>query len=428
MKVLWITNVLFPDICSKLGVKQPVVGGWMKSSAQAILQFEDGIEMAVATLYGDKYRKDVINHVTYYCLPFNIYDKNVYNSVLEQYWRRVAGDFHPDVVHIHGTEFPHGLAYMKANSTDNVVVSIQGLVGGYARYSLGSIPERILKRYRTIYDCFRGHLLRLPLQMARAGELENKYFELSHHVIGRTSWDKDHLWAVNPNACYHFCNETLRDPFYSTTWELNKCNRHTIFLSQAHKPIKGIHKVIEALPFIIRHYPDVKVYVAGNDFTQRCTWQERLKFGTFANYVVQLMDRLGVRERFYFTGMLDECQMAEQYRMAHIFVCPSSIENSPNSLGEAQLVGTPVVASYVGGVPDMVKNEMSGLLYRFEEVEMLATAVCRIFGDDDLATHLSTNGKVVARQRHDRQKNALRTLEIYNKVISKNNGIGNCSE
>ena len=99
-----------------------------------------------------------------------------------------------------------------------------------------------------------------------------------------------------------------------------------------------------------------------------------------------------------------------------MFVCPSSIENSPNSLGEAQLVGCPVVASYVGGVPDMVEDNVTGLLYRFEETEMLAAAICRVFADDELAKRLSENGSVAAHKRHDGIVNATRMIEIYNTI------------
>ena len=131
------------------------------------------------------------------------------------------------------------------------------------------------------------------------------------------------------------------------------------------------------------------------------------------------MKKFGVKSRFHFTGMLNAESMAQQYRLANVFVCPSSIENSPNSLGEAQLVGCPVVASYVGGVPDMVQHGSTGLLYRFEETEMLASAICRIFGDDKLATDLSRNGISAAQQRHDGEINAKNMIEIYRKVAQE---------
>ena len=83
--------------------------------------------------------------------------------------------------------------------------------------------------------------------------------------------------------------------------------------------------------------------------------------------------------------------MCKRYLQSHVFVCPSFIENSPNSVGEAQLLGIPCIASFVGGVSDMVVDGETGLLYRFEEVEMLAAAVCRIFTDDKFAKRLSVD-------------------------------------
>lgn len=417
IKVLWITNILFPDICRKLNIPVPVTGGWMRSSALALSEMDESISLAVATLHGNKFRKDEINGVTYYCLPFSIYKQKKYNPQLERYWMMIEEDFRPDIVHIHGTEYPHGLAYMRAVGSKKAVVSIQGLVGAYARYSLGQISASDIKKYRTLKDYIRGSILELPKVMSDTGELENEYLKLSHHVIGRTHWDRDHVWAVNPKVNYHFCNETLRQPFYSEEWSVSECERHTIFLSQAHKPIKGIHKVVEALPYIIRQFPDVKVYVAGTNFIKTSSLKDKLRLDTYANYVLHLMERLKVKNRFIFTGLLDENQMAERYKKSHVFVCPSSIENSPNSLGEAQLVGTPVIASYVGGVPDMVKNGETGFLYRFEEHEMLARLVCEVFGNDELATAISTRGKTEARKRHNRKSNALQTLSIYNNII-----------
>lgn len=419
MKILWITNILFPDICDKVGIKPPVTGGWMSSSASAILKSKDNIELAVATLFGKTFRVEKIKGITYYCLPFDIYSIKKYEPAIEKFWKLVADDFKPDIVHIHGTEYPHGLAYIKGIGISNVVVSIQGLVSGYARYSLGHISERSLRKHRTLYDFLKEHIMKMPIEMSKAGEIENEYIRLSHHVIGRTDWDKDHIWAINPRTKYHFCNETLREPFYTTEWKLNSCERHSIFLSQAYKPIKGIHKIIEALPYVIRSYPDVKVYVAGIDFTKTTTLKDKLRFSTYANYISHLMTSKGVRDRFIFTGLLDENEMAKQYKRSHVFICPSSIENSPNSLGEAQLIGTPVIASYVGGIPNMIENGVTGMLYRFEEHEMLARCICNLFENDDLAINLSRNERATALKRHDRKNNAVRTIEIYNEIINE---------
>ena len=419
MKVLWITNILFPDICKELHRSSPVTGGWMKSLADVLLLQYPDIELAVAALYGTNkpLLETKIGRITYFCLPFNEFH-TVYNVEMEKVWREVANRYKPNIVHIHGTEFPYGLAYLKANGGNNAVISIQGLVGGYARYSLGNIPKDVLSRYRTIYDRLKKTILNSPERMEEQGKIEYEYMSLSHHVIGRTKWDEVHAWAINPKCRYHHCNETLRLPFYTNLkWNINECRRNTIFLSQAQKPIKGVHKMIEALPYILREFPETKVYVAGSNFLEKKSIKDKLRFGAYANYVLHLIKKYNLQDRFIFTGLLDENCMVEQYKSAHVFVCPSSIDNSPNSLGEAQLLGVPCVASYVGGIPSMIKEGISGLLYRFEEHEMLADAVCRIFRNDGFALQLSKNGIDEAEKRHNRILNAQTTFGIYKSII-----------
>lgn len=82
------------------------------------------------------------------------------------------------------------------------------------------------------------------------------------------------------------------------------------------------------------------------------------------------------------------------------------------------MLGVPVIASYVGGVSDMVEHGETGLLYRFEEVEMLAMAIDSILSDPALALKLSKQGQESASKRHDRKTNLTQLLSIYNKCKS----------
>lgn len=425
MKILWITNILFPDICKEIGIKAPVTGGWMTSLAKALIRNYPGLDLYVASLYGENkpLLEKKINNITYYCLPFNE-ARVTYNKNMEIVWKEINNKIKPDIVHIHGTEFPYGLAYL--NSTDNhnnIVISIQGLVGAYARYALGGITKENLYKYRTIYDYIKSSIFDLQQQMIRQGKYEVEYLKKIHNVIGRTDWDREHVWAINPNCKYFFCNENLRAPFYENRykWDLHKCNKNTIFLSQAYKPIKGIHKLVEAMPYILRHYPNTHVFVGGYDFTSCNSIYDKLKLSTYGNYVRHLMRTLNVSDKFTFLGTLNEYQMAEQYQRSHIFVCPSSIENSPNSLGEAQLIGTPCIASNVGGISNMINHNITGILYRFEEYEMLAAGICKIFSDNEFANKLSMNGQKEAQQRHCWDNNAYSTYNIYKIIYNSNN-------
>lgn len=415
MKILWITNNLFPDVCKELGIETTVFGGWMYAGAKALCNANGKIDLAIATIYnGDKFQKKKINGITYFLIPDksnNIKDQ----SSIEQYWRLVKEKFQPDLTHIHGTEYPYAFAYVEACGNENVVVSIQGLVSVCERYYYGGIDRQKLRKNTTLRDYIQfDTLFRQRANMHQRGEIERSLIQSVNHIIGRTSWDKGHVWEMNPDAEYHFCNETLRNEFYQHKWDYSNCEKYSIFLSQGHYPIKGFHQVIKALSIILRHYPDTKVYLAGRNYVDKPWW----RLSGYGKYLKSLMRKFNVRDNINCTGLLNGAEMRNRYLKSNVFVCPSAIENSSNSVGEAQILGVPVVASYVGGTPDMIDHGETGLLYRFEEVEMLANAVCSIFEDKSLAKKLSNNERQSAQLRHSQTKNATDLNTIYKLICS----------
>lgn len=419
MKVLWITNILFPDVCKEIGIPLPTAGGWMYSSAKRLVA-DNNIELAVASIYEGKELKRIsINNITYFLLP-NSYKNTKYNPKLESYWQQIQILFKPEIVHIHGTEYAHGLAYIKACGNEKVVISIQGLVSVIERYYYAGMSVKDVLTNITFRDIIRNdNILQQRKKMKLRGEIEKEYLIKGKHFIGRTSWDKAHISAINPNANYHFCNETLREEFYKHTWSFEQCDKHSIFLSQAAYPIKGLHQVIKALPLVLRHYPDLKLYVAGQDFVNTHTWKEKIRLGSYGKYVQNLISKFNLNEYINFTGPLDEKEMCSMYLKSNIFICPSSIENSPNSLGEAQLLGVPCVSSYSGGTPDMIKSEYTGILYRFEEVEVLADTIIRLFNNKNLMNTISVNGRYEALKRHSSKVNKEMLISIYLNISNK---------
>ncbi len=374
MKILWITNIMLPPICEATGHKGYSVGGWMYSSLKN-LKTNSNNKYAVATIYnGDKLIEQEIEGTTWYLLPMKGKKTVKYNKSLERYWREIQNTFNPNVVHIHGSEYPHGLAYINACGPSGVVVSIQGLISVYTRYYASGIAFSDTKKTTFRDKIRRDGILRGQKSFEKRGRFEIELLSHVNHIIGRTEWDKAHAWAINPKAQYHHCGETLRDSFYNHRWVYEKCEPHSIFVSQASYPIKGVHMLFEALPLILHHYPDTKVYVAGYDSTVAPWW----RIGSYGKYLKKMIARLGISEHIEFTGMLDEKAMCDRYLKSNLFVCCSAIENSPNSLGEAQLLGMPYVASFVGGVPE-IAGMNADVLYRFEETEMLAKKICDIF-------------------------------------------------
>lgn len=419
MNILWITNTIFPAPSKELGLPIPVLGGWMYGMAMQ-LAATPNINLAVATTYnGPKIKFLKIDGVNYYLLPSK--QTTSYQKKLEPFWKIVCSEFKPDIIHIHGTEFTHGLVCMHSCPSFDYVVSIQGMVGVYSRYYYANISIYNIIKHITFRDVIRfDTIFQGKIKFKNRGIYEEEYLKKACHVIGRTTWDYAHTKAINSNLNYHFCNESLRDSFYTTAkWDITKKKTYTLFLSQAGYPIKGLHQVIKAIARLKDIFPKINVRIAGTNIISQIDLLEIIKISGYGSYINHLVNRYNLKENVHFIGTLNEEQMITEYQNAHIFICPSSIENSPNSIGEAQLIGLPCIASYVGGIPDMIENGKHGLLYRFEEDEILTEHIRNIFINDILALKLSTNGIRVAEERHNRQTNLNNTLEIYHKIISK---------
>ena len=420
MRILWITNSLLPDIAAKLENKRNVSGHWMQMLKEYLIS-DERCTLAIASVSNSVslLHKDIIDGVIYYVIPKgrgNLY----YNKDYEQYWRMIEDDFKPLIVHIHGTEFSHGLSWLCSCSVNNVVVSVQGLISIIARYYLaGMQTSEIIKSFRLLDYLRSADLLSQNRIFHRRGKIEAEYFKKIKYVIGRTEWDKVHVKALNPFVNYFHCDEILGNLYYKNKWEYEKCKPHSVFISQATYSIKGFHILVKALPYVLAEFPDTKVYVAGSDLF-RISGLKKIYRGTgYVRYITALIKRLNLGDNIIFIGPQSSDEMIMQYLTSNVFVVPSSVENSSNSLSEAQILGVPCVASYVGGNGQFMQNGTAGLLYRFEEYEMLADNIKRIFrGDYGYDLSYARN---IALRRHDSTKIVNDLLCIYKVIKDESN-------
>jgi glycosyltransferase involved in cell wall biosynthesis len=417
MNILWITNTIFPEPSEKLGLSKPVSGGWMYGLAKQLSK-QNGTSMAVASTWQkNEYVELDIDATKYYVLP-NL-DEYKYPQHLEAYWKKIIEQYQPDIIHIHGTEYQNALACMRANPTQNYIISVQGLVSVIAKYQYAGIPMMDIIRNITIRDVLRKDtIIQRKKYFEKCALFEREYFDRTKHVIGRTSFDYAHTRILNRNSKYHFCNETLRLGFYNAKkWDINAMAQHTIFLSQSERTFKGLHKLLEAANLLKQEFPNITIRIAGGNIITTKTFEDKLRLSGYGNYIKKLLSQYGLTNHVTFTGPLDEEGIISEYLNANVFVCPSSIENSPNSLAEAQILGVPTIASYVGGVADMIAHKHDGLIYRFEEVEMLAESIRELFVNKDLANTLSKNGIITAEKRHKASVNFERIIDIYNEIL-----------
>lgn len=408
MNVLWITNIVLPPLSQHLKMREAIGGGWLYASAVKLVE-NNSIELSVATVYSGDDLIDVrINGIHYFLLPLHGAKYSQYNKSLEPIWKKIYDLVSPDVVHIHGTEYLHGLAYIRACSAKNVVISIQGLISIISRYYTANLRYSDILKNITIKDILGGSsIFKQQKKMRKQGLLECEYLRSVKHIIGRTTWDRSHVWAINSQANYYHCNETLRSEFYNYTWDYDNCEKHSIFVSQGGYPVKGLHILLKALVLVKNKYPNTKLYVAGQNITDK-PWYLMSGYGKI---IRNLIKRNNLEDSVIFLGPLNEHEMCNRFLKCNLFVSPSSIENSSNSLGEAQLLGVPYLASYVGGTSDLTDND-SSYLYRFEEIEVLAYKICDIFCN--IRENLR-NSILVKKYSPELNKNRL--FEIY-KLVS----------
>ena len=309
-----------------------------------------------------------------------------------------------------------------------VLVGIQGVMVDCALHLNDGVPAQLL------HSCAAQHLIDrhvpgglLDVNQARFDTLaqsEAAVLANARHVTGRTSFDRSAVQKLAPQASYYPCNETLRPEFYTPpVWHPRTFGEAPVLLlSQGNYPLKNLHTVLKALPAVLAQYPGAVLRVAGWPPLDKGPLLRPVIDWMFPyqTWCKQLIRRLGLADHVQYTGPLDAAAMRQAYLDADLFLLPSYSENSPNSLGEAMLLGLPCVASAAGGIPDMLQSGVQGMLYGAAgDDAALSAAILQVLALPDHGTALGTAAQIRARVTHDAAKNTAQMIEIYRKVLQR---------
>lgn len=323
----------------------------------------------------------------------------------------------PDIIHVWGTEAFHsyGVAAIcnERKISDKLVISIQGMLSVYSKHIFAYLPYDEIKK-KTLRDILKGGYLARRHEFEIGGKFEIEAIRLTHNVIGRTDWDRACSYYINPKARYYYNSELLRKSFYDgDRWDHKTCERYSIFMSQVHYPIKGFHIAIEALCYIKNKYPGVRLKCAGVTYYDK----PRYKQSSYERYISNLIHSNGLEGNIIFLGPLKEQEMKQELLKANVYICASSIENSPNSLSEAMMLGVPCVSSFVGGIGNLVEHGKTGFLYPADEPYMLAYYIEKYFEDKTLCCKISEPSVTVAKKRHDKETIVKELVDIYKDIL-----------
>ncbi|HHW41964.1 MAG TPA: glycosyltransferase family 4 protein [Syntrophomonadaceae bacterium] len=174
------------------------------------------------------------------------------------------------------------------------------------------------------------------------------------------------------------------------------------------EPKKGIRYLIEAVPLIEREYGPVNCVIIG-DGPERSALEE-------------LVRRMKLTERIKFLGFQKD--IPQLIRLFDVVAVPSIQEGLSIFCLEALASARPVVASAVGGIPEIIKDGRTGILVPPADPEALAHGVLTLLRDRELAQKLATQGRQLVSSEFSEYQMLRKTEEIYEKVLSGTCGGG----
>ena len=424
MKVLWVTNILLPEFAERLGLEKINQGGWLQSLVIAIRKYAPEIELHVCSA-GPKNRREHIDGVSYYSLGKE-YSGHLIHRLSNKFTReisRLLSEIKPCLIHFHGSEGLFGCVPREVYAGYKCIVSLQGILQGCYPHYAGGINEIEIRRYRnyanfllTRYTVTRG----AESWRVRRGERERQSLSHAKFILGRTEWDKAWAQYLAPQARYFHVGEILRNEFYTGMRDVREVHRHSIFCGGAMTyPLKGAHWLLHTIAKLKHRYPDIQLRIASaTKVKPQGTIRSWLQRNEYHRYLWQLIKSNALEDNVIMLPSLTALQEADELRKAEVFCLPSLCENSPNSIGEAMMLGVPIVATSVGGISSIITDKIDGLLVPAADPASLLTAITDVFQDQASAVERANRAYQTATHRYAPQTVVQQLRYAYTTILN----------
>ena len=416
MRILWFTGVQLPAVTGEDLNR----AGWQEGLRRALYHSYPEIKLAIASFGSDSYQPFTVENATYH----NIYRK----PASTQRWNRLMNNWkhntfegdelnrcyevydlvQPDLVFIFGTENPFGL--LVSQFTVPAVISIQAVLNGLVNRIFSGLSLRELSKELFSRETLVGNgIFHRWWVLKKYCQIEKNIYKQNQLFAGRTDWDRDWLRRLNSGARYFHIDRVLGEIYYQAEWELQNSIDKQIFSLSSNAPFKGGITLVRAIAGLKdQGNVTVRLRLAGVD--------EESNVG---RHILDFVERYNLQNQITMLGRLHPSEIIQEMLQARLFVLPSHMDNSPNSLAEAMLLGMPCIASDAGGIPSMLKDNVEGVLYPHQDIAALAEAIDIVLADSDLAAKLGNQARRTALIRHDPENVARDTYQMYQEVLSQ---------
>ena len=414
MKVLWLTNTPCSAV-EKLGMDLNF-GGWLRSLEEELNKVHD-LDLAICFYYSKRIEPFNYKGTRYYPI-YREYKSSKFGRFINRLCPKnndekeiiellkVVKEFAPDIIHVHGTEDNFGLIQYHTNIP--TVISIQGILTPYAEKYYAGVPYSIVSRYEGLAaKLLASSAAKAYAQFNKKAERERRILINAKYIIGRTDWDKHVTRVLAPKSQYFIGNEIIRKPFYENVWNKTQLSETIqIITSSRDSTYKGFEAIVNA------------AQILKENTTLKFVWKViGLEETSDIVKIVKKWKKVNLKElHIEFLGVINEKEIIKNLLQSDIYIQTSHIENSPNSLCEAMLLGMPIISTSVGGTSTLLKNNEEGILLQDGDANSLVGAILEMVKDQDRAMKLKGRAREKSMNRHDKSLITSSLLSIYRSI------------
>jgi glycosyltransferase involved in cell wall biosynthesis len=175
--------------------------------------------------------------------------------------------------------------------------------------------------------------------------------------------------------------------------------------------LKGVYVLAEAIGLLARSYKDFRCIFIGRDSLTRDGRSVRAELSS-------KLERLGCLNQVQFIDHLERSHLVPYYQQADLCVVPSLYETCPYTVLEAMACGRPVVATNVGGIPEIIEDGLTGRLVPKEDSDQLAETIRELLSNPLERERLGKNARVHIEKHYSREVIARRYADLLERVIN----------
>lgn len=336
----------------------------------------------------------------------------IYSNKNKEIMEKALDDFNPDIVHLNNFQRQLSASIIEPIVKRNIPIvytahDMQAICPASAMLYNGVICEECIEK--GYYSCIKKNCIKDSKLKSILGIIEAKYYrthkiyEKIDYIIAPSTFIKNQLikGKLKCNKIETLHNFVIKGPV------IQKCEDkgHAFFFGRLSVE-KGIINLIEAT----KKCENAKLLIAGD--------------GPEKENIQKYIQKNNLQERVKLLGFLNKDEIRNRIMESKMVIIPSIwYENCPYSILETMEIGKPLIGSRIGGIPELIKENENGFLYKYDDVEELSKCMKKLFDDEELVRIQGAKSRELFEKNYTEDMYYNKIIEIYNALIKEKQNV-----